>query len=470
MEETQSPVTIEESTKTTTLKGNGKGATGDGVIAAEASLERTLATLNIDDPPVHGQKSLDSVHIPPGLEGGVKSPVASADFGAGIGEEGDYTVEDIEPVDPWDENNLIQDPLFTEEELVSVLRSFDDEEDSPEELLGYPKSGALPDLDVDLGRGEDSMLLPPGELSSVFGKPRDSSSTSSESDNEKEQVHQKAFEVSEDEEVLRQLTDTNTDSEELGLLEGLEKLNLDWQPEDDDFDVPPYMYCQPCTPLAQQQSFSFSLAAIANDEALLNQGAIGSSPRFDDRPKLPDKEFDTLLHLSIGNDSYLTEKEMDSLFEAGNDGPNEYIRYQQDTAQAETSQHEHMGDQNYKGYQDTAYEHESQSEVEQLHVSQRPEALEAAAEFLSSFETSRSGLKNERSCLGHKETIFGTSFSECGRFLATASQDSSAKIWNVAQNSCVATLTEHSKDYECLRVAWYDCSSLCFIDGPDIVD
>jgi len=62
--------------------------------------------------------------------------------------------------------------------------------------------------------------------------------------------------------------------------------------------------------------------------------------------------------------------------------------------------------------------------------------------------------KNERLCLGHKETVFGLSFSPCGNFLATASQDSTICVWDVARNSLISTLNGHENDHECLRVAW----------------
>ena len=105
----------------------------------------------------------------------------------------------------------------------------------------------------------------------------------------------------------------------------------------------------------------------------------------------------------------------------------------------------------------------------------RTQALEAASPFLDAFgcrvasnlgnnndslsserisNSKDSSASNERSCFGHKETIFGVAFSDCGKYCATASQDSTIRIWNVDTNRLLATLTDHSKDYECLRVAW----------------
>lgn len=72
--------------------------------------------------------------------------------------------------------------------------------------------------------------------------------------------------------------------------------------------------------------------------------------------------------------------------------------------------------------------------------------------------------KNERLCMGgHRETIFSLSFSPDGRYMATASQDSSVCVWSVATNKLASQLTEGmDKDFECLRVAWMDAD-----DGGD---
>lgn len=74
-----------------------------------------------------------------------------------------------------------------------------------------------------------------------------------------------------------------------------------------------------------------------------------------------------------------------------------------------------------------------------------------AQNFIRAFQNQK---KTQRSFLGHKEAIFSVKFSPCQRFLATASQEAAVKLWNVKSNQCVATLTGHHRDYECLRVAW----------------
>jgi WD40 repeat protein len=62
--------------------------------------------------------------------------------------------------------------------------------------------------------------------------------------------------------------------------------------------------------------------------------------------------------------------------------------------------------------------------------------------------------KIEQVCWGHKERILGVSFSDCGQFLATASQDSTVQIWNVATHTRLSILKDHDAQFECLRVAW----------------
>ncbi len=64
--------------------------------------------------------------------------------------------------------------------------------------------------------------------------------------------------------------------------------------------------------------------------------------------------------------------------------------------------------------------------------------------------------KNERICMGgHKEVVFGLSFSPDGKYMATASQDSTIRVWDVASHRLKATLSEGNNiKFECLRVAW----------------
>ncbi|KAL3944772.1 MAG: hypothetical protein SGBAC_001143 [Bacillariaceae sp.] len=84
----------------------------------------------------------------------------------------------------------------------------------------------------------------------------------------------------------------------------------------------------------------------------------------------------------------------------------------------------------------------------------RPEAWDHAGDLLKTFGLLEGSKTKEQSCFGHKEKIFGVSFSECGNFCASASQDSCVNVWDVKKNTLLASLKGHSKDYECLRVVW----------------
>lgn len=80
-------------------------------------------------------------------------------------------------------------------------------------------------------------------------------------------------------------------------------------------------------------------------------------------------------------------------------------------------------------------------------------------ESTTTSETAAAGIprpQNERMCMGgHRDPIFGTAFSPDGKYLATASEDSTIRIWHVQSHKLVATLSEGmDTNYECLRVAW----------------
>ena len=93
-------------------------------------------------------------------------------------------------------------------------------------------------------------------------------------------------------------------------------------------------------------------------------------------------------------------------------------------------------------------------------VSRRPDAVKAALSYTQSFGTGiyqplvEGECPNEMQCLGHKETIYGLQFSPCGNYMATASQDATIRVWDSAKHRLLQTLTGHSTESECLRVAW----------------
>ena len=57
---------------------------------------------------------------------------------------------------------------------------------------------------------------------------------------------------------------------------------------------------------------------------------------------------------------------------------------------------------------------------------------------------------------GHAERILGCDISRDDQYIATASQDSTIRIWNRTSQKCVHTIRDHSSQYECLRVTWTD--------------
>lgn len=85
-------------------------------------------------------------------------------------------------------------------------------------------------------------------------------------------------------------------------------------------------------------------------------------------------------------------------------------------------------------------------------------SLEQDINYAQSTTKTRKPPTSERLCIGHKERIMGLDISACGRYLATASQDSTVRIWLMEANQQLAVLTDHSKKHECLRVAWASSS------------
>ena len=82
------------------------------------------------------------------------------------------------------------------------------------------------------------------------------------------------------------------------------------------------------------------------------------------------------------------------------------------------------------------------------------EAASLLVEAFGSAEGAAESPKNERQMIGHKGKIFCMAFSPCGSYLVSASEDSTAAIWDAKTHRRLHTLTEHSKNHELLRVAW----------------
>lgn len=443
-------------------------------------LEQTLASLTIVDDS-HLVKTENTTNTTPSITEDTAHTTSNS-IDDDEEEENDDDPIDIDPV-AWSPDffNSEGDDTFTEEELINVLRSFEDDPadnggnsstyTETEDNVVFPEGEALPELDFETGIN-DSLLLAPAEFTaSIF----DSSPSAEEAGAETEASRNDTTKNSEDSDlserdslltdpIIPRSDDWETEplddekkgdlEEDLGLLEGLQKLNIalpEEEEQDYTYDIPPYFYCQPCTPgAADTTTANFSLASIAEDQELLDSSAALALRQIQsERPKLPQKEFDTLLQLSLLSvddcqNPYLSEAEMDSLFEGGHaDG----TLVQDSEAGGHHQQHQQQDHEH-------VYAHEEEEQA--FYASQRPEALDCAAEIISNYIPNQKGqLTNERSCIGHKETIFGAAISHCGMYAATASQDSTVRIWDAKTNKALSTLKGHSTDHECLRVAWY---------------
>ena len=189
--------------------------------------------------------------------------------------------------------------------------------------------------------------------------------------------------------------------------------------------IPDHWLCQPCDPRKGPNTFSpvtagqlglstrrkSELVPISEDETLLDGALIA--------PPAPQEDVDNHLPFKF------TQEEEDAMEDTNPDAAQSLYQYV---------------------------------------IGSRAEAVAAAFVFTRSFGTDiyqpkhEQGLARpppqERSCLGHKEVIYGLHFSDCGQFMATASQDATIRIWRSDNNTLVSTLEGHDKTSECLRVAW----------------
>jgi WD40 repeat protein len=337
--------------------------------------------------------------------------------------------------------------VFTDEELVAALINFDvndddNDDNSHEDTSGgqFGGSDLLPEIQVDFDDDLDDFLAP-DQLDSVFdiynenNEAEDSSPADDNNDkNNNNRIprdpsdattthNNETIESTRTPTLLPQDQDQDQYDSSHQLELELANLSLgeydDWNPEiPDDWDIiggtdglPPYMYCQPCEiqPGDFEQLYQV-LPPIEEDEPLSDQKARLERQSIEqERPDLEDLPSLDLLNLGTTQD----EQE----FSQGMDNP----------------------------------------ELEERHETPadpiRKQAIEAAKPFWEAFGLGDEKSK-ERTCLGHKETIFGLSFSQDGNYCATASQDSTVHVWDVEKNVRVSALTEHSTDYECLRATW----------------
>lgn len=316
---------------------------------------------------------------------------------------------------------------FSDEELVAALLGIENadsqgSQSSNDEYLLEP----LPDIDFDFGDDSDDVdFINPDHLGSIFDDdniaefPATPEPEEATQDSKADSITTCNF----DEETI------NLDTEEL--YSELAKLNLGslddpaLYSEESTDGLPSYLFCQPCLKEGEDPYNQVLYPPIEFDE--------------EDEPEIQD--IDTALPAPQGD--FLEDlMKLSSL-------------------QLEDDDHQHSMDSAYDGQHHSHQQHhqEQQRQAPPAATPVRQEAWDAAMGMLESFGlTQDESKKKEKECLGHKETIFGVTFSECGSFCATASQDSTINIWDVEKNVLLASLKEHSKDYECLRVHWASSS------------
>lgn len=268
-------------------------------------------------------------------------------------------------------------------------------------------SSPLPDIELDFG--DDNFLIEPDQLEDIFADDQ-------EQDWEDDDYLGGPIHLVDDlntQAVIDQDTeDLYKDLANLSLQVGGGDTDKTMAENDDGNDgLSPYLFCQPCTPNSEAlDPLSSVLASISEEEPLAD--------------------------LDGNRQSYLVAaaQEMQAVLE-------------QDPGAIDLLQL----DDNDEVLQET-----------KEYTTLRPEVQEASIPFIDAFGLVDQSEQNsdleakskERACYTHRETIYGVTFSPCGKFCASASQDSTICIWNVKTNALLTQFKDHSKAYECLRVAW----------------
>jgi WD40 repeat protein len=282
--------------------------------------------------------------------------------------------------------------------------------DYDDTLTGTLSASPLPDIELDFG--DDNFLIDPDQLENLFDEDPSVEEENTDIGGDIHLIDDREAEALVDqdtEELYRELANLSIQPSHRteDFLPQMENTGF----EED--DLPPYMYCQPCTPESEFfDPLPTGLGPIGEEEQL-------ASMQVNRQPNLmaAADEFRALLQENPEAVNLLQLDEDDDLL----------------------------------------HQMEAYPEL-------RPHAREAAGPFIEAFglvdnaddeNTTKQDTKSkQRSCFTHRETIYGITFSECGRFCASASQDSTICIWHVPTNSLLAQFKDHDKAYECLRVAW----------------
>lgn len=333
----------------------------------------------------------------------------------------DIPVDDDDDVEPTSGSSIEEDlqPLdfaadeddFDDGELLATLQVLNHVD--PE----LPLATELPELLLD-DLDDDPLLQPLDDIEHVFDQvlddgPSNNTATAyaiGERDTEANVV-----------DLLQQLGDLALDDDEPPSTTTNEPI-MDFD------DVPPYLYCQPCTPEDIQQELYKEATRLAQGD--WNAGDWNASVRqtWQRRRDFPGW---------AGED--ISEQDLEQLLQLSSLQISEPPKEQDPPQRPRTHK-----------------------------LSRRPHAMQAAKLFLETFDadwfatavaaeqptSSTEPPRRERACLGHRERILGLDLSECGRYIATASQESLARLWMAETNSLLTTLTHTTDAFECLRVAW----------------
>ena len=355
--------------------------------------------------------------------------------------------------DPDEEERVLNDDLAAKESPENL---------SPLELLDDP--GELPEIDIYNFDGQgpvDSFLLEPlEELDRIFDVEQDDLEDQDQDGGSQNKEDQDVLGLLEDLGDLKLDTGVNNTEELYGDIGQSPQTPSHALPDQDTDELPPYFYCQPCTPIEEQkrqllESFDKNNIDWIGDTTHPDDDiAIGGSFALQQRllglpssfiESLNQKDIDYLMRLSV----LLEQHPYDNML-SPTDHPDN------------TTESEEPQEGAVEGTSEGDYESRLQ---EQRKRPLRKQALDAAKIFLDSFDAKICSVSNddsasskasrERMCLGHKERILGMDISDCGRYLATASQDSTVCVWHIATNKLLTTLdATASKDFECLRVVW----------------